>query len=122
MRVGVRAGRRRGECAGAIAAAEALARLGQPEAARPVLERWAKNTDAPVFILHPGNVLDRPGEIAHPALPAMKRALEFARPAPGGTFPPHHLLLHAVAVLEGNTPALVYPAAGTSPPVRAPRS
>lgn len=99
----------------AVAAADALARLSQPEAALPVLEHRAQNTDAPAFILHAGNVLDRLGEIARPSLPAMKRALAVAKPAPVGTFPPQHILNHAIAVLEGRTPALVYPSIGQTP-------
>lgn len=99
----------------AVAAAEALARLGQPDAALPVLERWAQDTDAPAFILHAGNVLDRLGEIARPSLPAMKRALALAKPAPAGTYPPQHILNHAIAVLEGRTPALVYPSTSQTP-------
>jgi arylsulfatase A-like enzyme len=95
----------------AVAAAEALARLGKPELALPVLEHWVQDTDAPAAIQHAGNVLDRLGEIARPALPAMKRALAAARPVPAGTFPPQYILNHAVAVLEGRTSAFVYPPA-----------
>lgn len=100
----------------AVAAAEALARHGRRDAALPVLARWAQNTDAPAAILHAGNVLDRLGEIARPALPAMKRALESAKPTPGGTYPPQYILNHAVAVLEGRTAALVYPPAPAQSP------
>ncbi|MBL9186625.1 MAG: sulfatase [Opitutaceae bacterium] len=100
----------------AVAAAEALARHGRRDAALPVLARWAQATDAPAAILHAGNVLDRLGEIARPALPAMKRALESAKPTPGGTYPPQYILNHAVAVLEGRTAALVYPPAPAQSP------
>ena len=99
----------------AVAAAEALARLGQSDAALPVLERWAQNTDAPAFIQHAGNVLDRLGELARPSLPAMKRALALTKPTPAGFYPPQHILNHAIAVLEGRAPALVYPSTNQSP-------
>jgi hypothetical protein len=99
----------------AVAAAEALARLGQPEAALPVLEHWAQNTDEPAVILHAGNVLDRLGEIARPSLPAMKRALAHAKPTPAGIYPPQYIMNHAIAVLEGRMPALVYPSIGQTP-------
>ena len=100
----------------AVAAAEALARHGRSDAALPVLARWAQTTDAPAAILHAGNVLDRLGEIARPALPAMKRALESAKPTPGGTYPPQYILNHTVAVLEGRTPALIQPPAAAQSP------
>jgi arylsulfatase A-like enzyme len=99
----------------AVAAAEALARLGQPAAALPTLERWLENSGTPAFIQHAANVLDRLGESARPALPAMKRALASAKPTPGGTYPPQQILNHAVAVLEGKTPALVYPPIAAKP-------
>src|SRR5438477_646518 len=54
-----------------IAAAEALARIGKVDAALPVLEKWVQNSDAPFFELQAANVLDRLGEAARPALPAM---------------------------------------------------
>lgn len=86
-----------------IAAAEALARQGQAVAALPVLERWLQDKDNPWFALQAANVLDHLGEAARPALPAM-RALRAAGY-------PQRILEHAIAVLEGKTPALVYPAA-----------
>jgi hypothetical protein len=58
-----------------IAAAEALAALGRIDAALPVLERWIADSNTPAFILQAGNVLDRLGERARPALAAMKRAV-----------------------------------------------
>jgi HEAT repeat protein len=94
------------------AAAEALAHLGKLDAALPTLERCLENMATPAFIQHAANVLDRLGERARPALPAMKRAVESAKPTPGGTYPPQYILNHAIAVLEGKTPALVYPPAG----------
>jgi len=99
----------------AVAAAEALARQGQAKAALPVLERWAQSTGTPAFIMQAGNVLDRLGELARPALPAMKRALTFAKPTPGGTYPPQHIMEHSVAVLEGRAAAFVYPVAHHQP-------
>jgi hypothetical protein len=92
-----------------VAAAEALAGLGKLDAALPALERCLQNTDTPAFIMQAGNVLDRLGESARPSLPAMKRAVASAQPTPAGTYPPQHILNHAIDVLEGTTPALVYP-------------
>ena len=92
-----------------VATAEALAILGKLDDALPTLERWLQNTDAPAFAQQAANVLDRLGERARPVLPAMKRAVESAKPAAGGTYPPQHVLNHAIAVLEGKTQALVYP-------------
>ena len=94
----------------AVSAAEALARLGQLDAALPALERVLQTTGTPAFIQHAANVLDRLGESARPALPAMRRALASAAPAKAGAqYPPQHILAHTIAVLEGKTPALVYP-------------
>ena len=93
-----------------MAAAEALARLGKPEAALPVLENWVQKTDAPGFVMQAANVLDRLGELARPALPVMKTAVAGAAPVPAGSYPPQHILNHAIAVLEGQKQALVYPA------------
>ena len=93
----------------AVAAAEALAGLGQVAEALPVLERWVTSGDNNGFIQIAANVLDRLGEQARPALPAMKRALAAAPAAGGGAYPPQHILRHAVAVLEGTTLPLVYP-------------
>lgn len=92
-----------------VAAAEALAALGHVDAALPVLERCLQNTDTPASIMQAGNVLDRLGERARPALPTMKHAVAKSKPTPNGTYPPEHILNHAIAVLEGATPALVYP-------------
>ncbi|HQU41222.1 MAG TPA: sulfatase-like hydrolase/transferase, partial [Pirellulales bacterium] len=93
----------------AVAAAEALARLGKPEVALPVLERWLQHGNAPGFVLQAANVLDRLGEIARPSLPAMKVAGASAAPQKGGTYPPQYILKHAIDVLEGRTQAFVYP-------------
>ena len=95
----------------AVAVAEALARQGHTEAALSTLEQLAQNIDAPAVILQACNVLDRLGEIARPALPAMKRALAAAKFTPGGTYPPQYILNHAVGVLEGRVEALIYPPA-----------
>ena len=57
-----------------VAAAEALTRQGKADAALPVLEKWLGNTDNPWFSLQAANVLDRLGELARPALPAMRKA------------------------------------------------
>jgi len=92
-----------------IAAAEALAALGRIDAALPALERGIADSNTPAFILQAGNVLDRLGERARPTLSAMKRAVASSPTATGGTYPPQHILQHAIAVLEGTTPSLVYP-------------
>ncbi len=97
----------------AVAAAEALARLGKLDAALPALERLLQTTGTPAFIQQAANVLDRLGESARPALPAMQRALASAAPGKAGSqYPPQHILTHTIAVLEGKTPALVYPPHG----------
>lgn len=93
----------------AVAAAEALARMGAISEALPVLERAILNADAPGVILQAGNVIDRLGELARPALPAMKQALSAARPTPGGTYPPEFILNHTVGVLEGRATAFRLP-------------
>ena len=104
----------------AAAAAEALARLGRIEAALPVLERLVLEPTPPGVILQAGNILDRLGELARPALPAMKRAVAAATPTPPGTYPPQYILNHAIAVLEGRTAALVYPTSFAPPAPRQP--
>ncbi len=79
-----------------VAAAEALACQGKADIALPVLERWLENTDHPFFALQAANVLDRLGEAARPALPAMRRV-----PATGYL---QRILEHAIAVLEAKQP------------------
>ncbi len=97
-----------------IAAAEALGRQGQVELALPVLERWLEATDSPAASLQAANVLDRFGEAARPALPAMRRVLAKAASAQneaGRTAQyPVRILEHMCAVLEGKVPPMVYPA------------
>jgi len=95
-----------------IAAAEALAFIGKSDAALPTLERWVTNTEAQFFALQAANVFDRIGEQARPALPILKQTLktaanEKARPNPNQYL--ERILDHTIAVLEGTTPALVYP-------------
>jgi arylsulfatase A-like enzyme len=79
-----------------VAAAEALACQGKADIALPVLERWLGNTDHPFFALQAANVLDRLGEAARPALPAMKRvnAKDYLQ----------RILEHAITVLEAKQP------------------
>jgi hypothetical protein len=84
-----------------IAAAEALARLGKPARALPVLERWLENADHPFFALQAANVLDRLGEAARPALPAMRK--------PRATGYLQRILEHAMAVLDSSNPFLKNP-------------
>jgi len=92
-----------------VAAAEALARHGRADLALPVLEARIQNPENGAFIMQAGNVLDRLGDIARPALPTMKRALKGAKPLPGGRYPPQYILVHTVDVLEGRIQPLVYP-------------
>jgi hypothetical protein len=105
---------RLGDKSGAVqvVAAEALARLGKPEAALPVIERWIQQTDAPFFGLQAANVLDRLGGAARPALPAMKTALATATKQGGaGEQYSVRILTRIIDVLEGREQPLVYPAA-----------
>ena len=92
-----------------VAVAEALAAIGQVDVALGALEHVVEHSATDAFSIQAGNVLDRLGERARPAMPAMKRALAAAKPTPNGTYAPQHILNHTLAVLEGTTPALVYP-------------
>lgn len=97
-----------------IAAAEALARQGKPDIALPVLEHWLQNTNNPWFALQAANVLEHLGEMARPALPAMKRAnLEFKKRSVR-TEHSQNILERMIAVLEGTTLPLVYPRSSSS--------
>lgn len=96
-----------------IAAAEALGRQGQTELALPILERWLQTTNQPAAALQAANVLDRFGEAARPALPAMRRVLAKAVSAQNeagraGQYPVR-ILERITAVLDGKSPPLVYP-------------
>ena len=96
-----------------IAAAEALVQLGETAAALPVLESWIGQTDNLAFNLQAGNVLARMGELARPALPAMKSArLATSKlkgiPSTGENYP-NMILAQAVDSLEGRAVSLVYP-------------
>jgi arylsulfatase A-like enzyme len=136
--------RRLGDSSGAVqvAAAEALARMGRADLALAALEGQLTRTDNPAFALQAANVLDRLGELARPALPAMKRMLA-RKPnvgavsqaaKPNGSLSSEweqrlaveersrmedsirRITDHAVRVLEGRTPALVYPGEATARP------
>lgn len=93
-----------------IAAAEALARQGDVSNSLPVLEHWTAQVESPWLALQSANVLDRLGENARPALPALQKVLEQNRESPEG-FEPYlqRLLQRTVAVLEGKVEPLVYP-------------
>jgi hypothetical protein len=94
-----------------VAAAEALARQGKLDIALPVLERWLQSTNVLEFSLQAANVLDRLGESARPALPAMRRALArvSSEKDPNGMEGYlRRILERSVSVLEGKTPPLVY--------------
>ena len=96
-----------------VAAAEALARMGEAGVALPVLERWLQKLDEPPLALQAANVLDRLGPIARPSLPVMKRVLRMPVPkgdnVGSGPPVPHRVLRRVVAELEGRAPPLVYP-------------
>ena len=95
-----------------VAAAEALARIGKTTVALPVLERWLRNSDSPWFGLQAANVLDRLGESARPALPSMRERLKVVANEDGAANPlqfQRRILERMISVLEGKTPALVYP-------------
>lgn len=96
-----------------VAAAEALAALGREELSLPVLERQLADTGHGAFALQAGNVLDRLGDAARPALPAMKRVLAGLPESSEANQMEGYLrrmLNHTISVLEGRTAALVYPA------------
>ena len=61
-----------------VAAAEALASMGQTTIVLPVLERCLRDEEAPWFALQAANVFDRLGEKARPSLSALKEALAAA--------------------------------------------
>ncbi|HEX7375473.1 MAG TPA: sulfatase-like hydrolase/transferase [Pirellulales bacterium] len=92
-----------------VAVAEALARLGKPELALPALERLVQLGHSPGVVMQTANVFDRLGELARPSLAIMKRAFAPAADQKGGKYPPQYSLKHAIDVLEGRTPPLVYP-------------
>jgi arylsulfatase A-like enzyme len=92
----------------AVAAAEALARLGKAADALQVLEKALTGDNKGTAQLA-ANVLDRIGEQARPLLPAMKRMLAEEQGGKGGQNYPQRILDHIVAVLEGRKQPLVYP-------------
>ncbi len=99
-----------------VAAAEAMARLGQVDDALPILVKWTKQADSPAFALQAANVLDRLGELARPALPSMKEVMKAAaEQSPGAEQYLVRILTHTVDVLEGREEPLVYPAVAQSP-------
>ena len=93
------------------AAAEALAHLGHPDLAPPVLERWITNTSGTFYTVHAANVLIRLGEAGRPLLPVMKQMCAATQDAASNTAPYYlnRLLERNIALLEGREPALVYP-------------
>jgi len=71
-----------------------------------------KDAQSPWFGLQAANVLDRLGEAARPALPAMREVLQRGGNTSGAANPlqfQRRILEHVVAVLDDKTPALVYP-------------
>jgi arylsulfatase A-like enzyme len=105
-----------------VAAAEALARLGELDAALPVLEHWIQQTNDLPFALQAGNVLDHLGEAARPALPAVKAALISAKHTTGFAGKDENylvaMLTHIADVLEGRKRPLAY----TDSPLQIPAS
>ena len=103
-----------------IAAAEALARQGETDAALPVLQRWIGQTDNLAFNLQAGNVLARLGESARPALPALESARLAAAKLKGdpttGENYPSALFTHVLGCLQGRLEALVHPDLTSVPP------
>jgi arylsulfatase A-like enzyme len=94
-----------------VAAAEALASIGTTEPALPVLQRWLKRADSPWIGLQAANVLDRLGENARPALPAMRERLSQIVNPDGGSSSLQYqrrILERIIAVLDGKAPALIY--------------
>jgi arylsulfatase A-like enzyme len=95
-----------------IAAAEALARLGQLDIALPALQRQLEPSANPWFGLQAGNVLDRLGEAARPALPTLRDVLSRVSSHEGPTDPlqfQRRILERCLAVLDGAVQPLVYP-------------
>ena len=100
-----------------VAAARALVKLGDMEAALPMLERCVQHLNAPFFALQAANVFDRIGANGRPALPVLKQTLNTLNAGEGDPKARDYLqriLGHAIAVLEGTTAPLVYPAVSTS--------
>lgn len=96
-----------------VAATEALAAIGKPELALPVLERWLEKSDGPFFTLQATNVFDRLGDRARPSLPKLKAAFASLPKEPPANSAPayqHRMLQHIIDVFEGREQALVYPA------------
>lgn len=96
-----------------VAAAEALARMGQVQEALPVLEKRLQDLDAAQFALQAGNVLDRLGKAARPSLPVMKQVVEKIGDGKNPASYPFYvnrILTHAISVLDGKSAALIYPA------------
>lgn len=91
-----------------IAAAEALARLGKPDLALPVLERWIEQEDNGPFAIQAGNVLNRLGSAAKPSLAKMKAWLSLLSNAKKDTYPVR-IVTRTIDVLEGREESLVYP-------------
>jgi hypothetical protein len=94
-----------------VAAAEALAHVGQADLALPVLERWITDTSGTFYTVHAANVLIRLGEPGRPLLLVMKKICIATQDAAINTAPYYlnRLLERNIALLEGREPALVYP-------------
>jgi arylsulfatase A-like enzyme len=102
-----------------VAAAEAVAAIGRPAAALPVLDAALADAGHPWTALQAVNVLDRMGEAARPALPTLRRAAaalaeiadpEVARAGRDNTVAGYRrrLLDHAIGVLDGTISPLMY--------------
>jgi hypothetical protein len=98
-----------------VAAAEGLIGLGESAGALAALSRQIEGPN-PWFALAAGNVVDRIGAAAAPLEPILARFV--ARPEqrmedkrPAAVRYPGDVIAHALAVIRGETEALVYPAA-----------
>jgi arylsulfatase A-like enzyme len=101
-----------------VAAAEALARQGRLDLALPVLTRQLQNTNQPFFALQAANVLDRLGESARPAVPALRDVLARVTSDTGEARADGYMqriLSYRLAVLEGREQPLIYLSNSSSP-------
>jgi arylsulfatase A-like enzyme len=95
-----------------VAAAEALAAIGNLDAALPALERQVQNTDTPFFALQAVNVFDRLGEKARPSLAFLQKIHDaIPKDVKPNTAPLYmrDMTERIIDVLEGREAALVYP-------------
>jgi arylsulfatase A-like enzyme len=101
-----------------LTSADALARLGQWDVARPIFEEGLAQTGVGAVVLQTANILAQLGEAARPVLPAMKAAIgtdpserqtEGHRAEQYAKRYPQDLLTHTIDELEGRVQRLSYP-------------